>query len=422
MKNKLYSILLLAMFFFSHQSYSQWYIVSSGGALGYNSVSFYQSWGFAGGDLGLLKKSVDYGSTWTTLSLGSSNKIYDVYTYNQLIVYLCGVNGMISKTSNGGLNWVTQTSPAAYYYYDLDFINSTTGMVVGDDGKAAFTANGGTNWIQTQLNVSPGTKLDYKVCDMIDVNTWLVASADTQISNINYSYLHRTTNNGTSYQNVYTMIGGLTNDVSFIYLRVMTSTTIYAVSANGYFLRSIDNGTTWTAVQLPTIPLAVNFANMSTGYYCGQSGVIRKTTNGGLNWIQQTSPTTEALKTVYCNDTNNVYAAGNNGIIVRTQNGGSFVGIEPVSNEIPGQFSLNQNYPNPFNPVTRISFDIPVQSFVKLTVYDILGNEISTLIKEDLSAGRYEAEFDATELPTGTYFYRLNAGNFSETKKMILIK
>lgn len=422
MKNKLYSILLLAMFFFSHQSYSQWYIVSSGGALGYNSVSFYQSWGFAGGDLGLLKKSVDYGSTWTTLTLGSSNKIYDVYTYNQLIVYLCGVNGMISKTSNGGLNWVTQTSPAAYYYYDLDFINSTTGMAVGDDGKSAFTTNGGTNWLQGQMNVTPGAKLDYKVCDMIDVNTWLVASSDTQIVNNQFSYIHRTTNNGTNYNNLFTMVGSLTEDVSFIYLRVMTASTIYAATANGYFLKSINNGVTWTSTQLPTVPLAVNFANMSTGYYCGQNGMIRKTTNGGINWIQQNSPTTEALKTVFCTDTNNVYAAGNNGILLRTQNGGSFVGIEPVNTEIPGHFNLEQNYPNPFNPVTKISFDIPVQSYVKLTVYDIIGNEVSSLIREDLSPGKYEAAFDASDLPSGAYFYRLNAGNYVETKKMILVK
>ena len=422
MKNKFYSLLILTLMFFTSHNYSQWLIVSSGGSVAYNSISFYQSWGFAGGDLGLLKKTVDHGSTWTTLTLGASTKINDVYTYNQNMVYLCGVDGMIYKTTNAGTNWITQTTAAAYRYYDLDFINSTTGMVVGDDGRVGFTANGGTNWIQAQLNVSPGAKLDYKVCDMIDINTWLVASADTQISNINYSYLHRTTNNGTSYQNVYTMVGGLTNDVSFMYLRVMSSTTIYAVSANGYFLRSINNGTTWTAIQLPTIPLAVDFANMSTGYYCGQNGVIRKTTNGGINWIEQTSPTTQALKTIYCRDTSNIYAAGNNGTIVRTQNGGNFVGLNPTGNEIPETFSLNQNYPNPFNPTTRISFDLPVSFFVNLTVYNLLGKEVKVLVNENLSAGKYEADFNASELPGGTYFYRLRAGDFTQTKKMILIK
>lgn len=403
-------------------THSQWYIVSSGGSIAYNSISFYQSWGFAAGDLGLLKKSVDHGSTWTTLTLGASTKINDVYTYNQNMVYLCGVDAMIYKTTNAGTNWTAQTTASAFRYYDLDFINSTTGMVVGDDGRVGFTANGGSNWLQAQLSVSPGAKLDYKVCDMIDMNTWLVASADTQISNIKYSYLHRTTNNGASYQNVYTMVGGLTNDVSFIYLRVMTSTTIYAVSANGYFLRSINNGTTWTSVQLPTIPLSVDFANMSTGYYCGQNGVIRKTTNGGINWIEQNSPTTQSLKTVFCRDTTNIFAAGLNGTIIRTQNGGTFVGISQTGNETPAAFSLEQNYPNPFNPSTKISFDIPVSSFVNMAIYNILGKEVKVLVNENLAAGKYEAEFDASDLPGGVYFCRLSNGQFTQTKKMLLVK
>lgn len=422
MKTKIYFLLLTAFIFTASQIYSQWYIVSSGGSLAYNSISFYQSWGFAGGDLGLLKKTVDHGSTWTTLSLGSSNKIFAVHTYNQNTAFVCGVNGMISKTTNGGSNWTVQTSPAAFYYYDLDFINSSTGMSVGDDGKAAFTANGGTNWIQAQLNVTPGAKLDYKVCDMIDLNTWLVASADTQIVNNQFSYLHRTTNNGASYQNVYTMLGGLTNDVSFIYLRVMTSTTIYAVSANGYFLRSINNGTTWTAIQLPTIPLAVDFANMSTGYYCGQNGVIRKTTNGGINWIEQTSPTTQALKTIFCRDTSNIFAAGTSGTIVRTQNGGNFVGVNQIGYEVPVKYSLDQNYPNPFNPSTKISLDLPVSSFVNLTVYNILGKEVKVLVNGNINAGKYEVTFDAAEMPSGIYFYRLSADEFVHTRKMILTK
>lgn len=422
MKKKLYSFIVLTLLFSASQTISQWTIVSSGGALAYNSISFYQSWGFAAGDLGLLKKTVDHGSTWTTLTLGASTKINDVHTYNHVIAYLCGVDGMIYKTINGGLNWSAQTTASAYRYYDLDFINSTTGMVVGDDGRAGFTTNGGTNWLQGQLNVTPGPKLDYKVCDMIDLNTWLVASADTQIVNGQFSYIHRTTNNGASYQNLYTMAGALLDDVSFIYLRVMTSTTIYAVSANGYFLRSINNGTTWTAVQLPTIPLAVDFANMSTGYYCGQNGVIRKTTNGGINWIEQTSPTTQALKTIFCRDTSNVFAAGTSGTIVRTQNGGNFVGINQIGHEVPVKYSLDQNYPNPFNPSTRISFNLPVSSFVNLTVYNILGKEVKVLVNGNINAGKYEATFDAAEMPGGVYFYKISSGEFSMTKKMILAK
>ena len=421
MKQKIFTLLIL-IGCITPISHSQWYVVSSGGSIAYNSISFYQSWGFAGGDLGLIKKSVDHGSTWTTLSLGASTKINDVHTYNQNVVYLCGVDAMIYKTTNAGTNWTAQTTAAAYRFYDMDFINSTTGMVVGDDGRVGFTINGGANWLQAQLSVTPGAKLDYKICDMTDMNTWLVASADTQIVNGQYSYIHRTTNNGASYQNLYTMAGGLTDDVSFIYLRAMNANTIYAVSANGYFLRTINNGTTWTAIQLPTIPLSIDFVNMSTGYYCGQNGVVRKSTNGGINWIEQISPTTQALKTIFCRDTSSIYAAGNNGTIIRTQNGGTFVGINQAGNEIPETFSLYQNYPNPFNPSTKITFDIPVASVIKLAVYSILGKEIKVLVNENLAAGKYQAEFDASDLPAGVYFCKLSNGQYNQTTKMLLVK
>jgi len=83
---------------------------------------------------------------------------------------------------------------------------------------------------------------------------------------------------------------------------------------------------------------------------------------------------------------------------------------------------LIQNYPNPFNPATTIKYSIPELSFVILKVYDVLGNEIAILVNEEKPIGNYEVEFDATTLPSGIYFYRLQAGSFVETKKMVLMK
>ena len=85
-------------------------------------------------------------------------------------------------------------------------------------------------------------------------------------------------------------------------------------------------------------------------------------------------------------------------------------------------FSLDQNYPNPFNPTTKISWQSPVSSWQTLKVYDILGNEVATLVDEEKSAGSYEVTFDASSLPSGNYFYKLSAGGFIQTKKMVLVK
>jgi len=97
-------------------------------------------------------------------------------------------------------------------------------------------------------------------------------------------------------------------------------------------------------------------------------------------------------------------------------------GVEEISSEIPETFTLNQNYPNPFNPATTISFSIPSSAFTSLIVYDILGNEVSTLVNEEKPAGKYVITFDASNLTSGVYLYQLRAGNFTEIKKMILLR
>ena len=89
---------------------------------------------------------------------------------------------------------------------------------------------------------------------------------------------------------------------------------------------------------------------------------------------------------------------------------------------IPDQYELSQNYPNPFNPSTKISWQSPVASHQTLKVYDVLGNEVATLVNEEKPAGSYEVEFDASSLASGIYFYRLQSGSFNQTKKMILMK
>ena len=93
-----------------------------------------------------------------------------------------------------------------------------------------------------------------------------------------------------------------------------------------------------------------------------------------------------------------------------------------MENSMPEKFSLYQNYPNPFNPNTVISFQLPVHSFVNIKVFDINGREVSELVNEKLSAGEYKINFNGALLSSGVYYYKMTTENFSETKKMILVK
>ena len=96
--------------------------------------------------------------------------------------------------------------------------------------------------------------------------------------------------------------------------------------------------------------------------------------------------------------------------------------VDPVSNTIPEKFSLHQNYPNPFNPTTNIKFDIPVNSDVRLSVYNTLGKEVAVLINEKLSAGQYDIQWNGNGFSSGVYYYRLEMNGATEVRKMMLIK
>jgi len=102
------------------------------------------------------------------------------------------------------------------------------------------------------------------------------------------------------------------------------------------------------------------------------------------------------------------------------------IGIQQISSNVPGSFNLSQNYPNPFNPVTNIKFDIPQSGFVTLKIYNAIGEEVRTLANQNLATGTYKIDFDASALPSGVYFYRLNIeganNSWTETKKMMLVK
>ncbi len=95
---------------------------------------------------------------------------------------------------------------------------------------------------------------------------------------------------------------------------------------------------------------------------------------------------------------------------------------ESINNQLPSEYSLEQNYPNPFNPSTTIEFSIPQESFVELKVFDVLGKEVATLVSDNYSAGNYKTNFGAKDLPSGMYIARISAGEYVQTRKMLLLK
>ena len=176
-------------------------------------------------------------------------------------------------------------------------------------------------------------------------------------------------------------------------------------------------------------------------YVTGKSGrpplqladynTLKYNPDGELQWSMNYNGLSQGVnedipKKIALDNSNNVYVTGHsvgvNANDVCTIKYSPIVGINPVSSEIPNRFYLYQNYPNPFNPKTKIKFDLPFETFTILKVYDALGREVSTLVNENLKAGKYEVGWNASILNSGIYFYKLITERFTETKKMVLIK
>jgi hypothetical protein len=233
--------------------------------------------------------------------------------------------------------------------------------------------------------------------------------------------IFRTTNGGVTWVNQ-----SLAQTNSLLSVCFTDANTGTAVGAGGIIFRTTNGGATWTAQSSGTtqVLLSVSFTDANNGTAVGNRGTIVRTTNGGATWTVQPSPsgTVKDLKGVCFTDANTGTIVGDYGTILRTTTGGVVSVQDEHISEIPKDFILLQNYPNPFNPSTSIQYAVGNRQFVQLKVYDILGNEVATLVNEEKSPGTYEVEFNATQLSSGVYFYRLQAGDFIETKKMILLR
>ncbi len=183
-----------------------------------------------------------------------------------------------------------------------------------------------------------------------------------------------------------------------------------------YYRTSTNGGGTWSA----TTPLNYNAISADTFFFPIPGNPVNTTVQ--YYFAAQDIALPNPLLTTLPAGGSGINPPGTTAPSTRFQYFIGVNGITPVSSEIPNVFKLYNNYPNPFNPSTKIKFDIPSNQSVKLRVYDLLGREVTTLVNESLKPGKYEISFDAAKYSSGVYFYKLEANDFTDIKKMILIK
>ena len=354
-------------------------------------------------------KTTNAGLNWTSYFINDTNGLSSIHFINSNTGWVAGKHGIIAKSTNGGLSWFLQNSGVRSWLYAIYFFDPNIGMAVGslDSNRVILrTTNGGTNWqIIARNNQSKLYSLFMQSSQIVHC----VGDSGTII----YS-----TNGGLNWINQVSGTGSKLREIVF------RGTKGYIVGWNGAILTTTNNGTNWVDRSFNSTNFyGVDFSGMDTGYVCGL-GKMYKTVNGGVNWFQQTTPVPDTvnIKNVFCITSQIVWAQPCYGNLIYTTNGGSPLGIQPISNEIPSEYSLDQNYPNPFNPNTKIRFNIPRSSYTKLTIYDVTGRVMAILVNEDLKPGKYEVDWDASHRASGVYYYKLEAEGFSETKKMVLLK
>ncbi len=324
----------------------------------------------------------------------------------------------------------------------------------GTRGTIKYNSSGVQQWVSTYRHLG-GNNYQNGVGDIkLDANGNICIAGTTNQTSGGYDYLVLKLNPATGDTTWVRTYNGTGNGTDEAYALVVdASSNIYVTG------RSVGNGSNYDMTTLKYnsagvqqwvqryngaqnhIDEAYSIAidNASNIFIGGQSAegttgydatVIKYNSGGTQQWIQKydTSNGAGFCSSVAVDTQNNVYLFGGQNLFISiyydfiTIKYSQLVGITPISSEIPNKFSLSQNYPNPFNPVTNIHFAIPKSSFVKLIVYDMLGREVESLVNENLNAGTYNAEWNASNFSSGVYFYRLQTDRYTETKKMILVK
>ena len=397
-----------------------WSAQNSGTSVNLLSVSAVSELtGWVAGEGGIVRKTINGGLTWTN---GNSNPgvisgdIYNIYAWTASDAVCTTTPGdtYIYKTSDGGNSWIQVYSLQGGYINALHMVSSTEGYGVGDplSGKWTIlkTTDGGNSWIR-MLTEPPviGTDAGWNNSFLIVGNNMWFGTNGTKV--------YHSTDLGLTWS------FGVTTGTANTFALHFNSLSEGLAGGNALVI-STNGGTSYSTVPAPGLTGNLNgLDGDGTDWWALRADAnIYRSTNNAVSWTNAFT-----LPGAVFNDIDielisgcpKGWVAGNNGIIAKM----SLINeIENINNEIPSGYKLMQNFPNPFNPETDINYSIPVTGFVSLKVFDLKGREVAVIVNEVKPAGNYIAGFNASGLPSGTYFYKMETDNFNFTRKMLLIK
>ncbi|MBK6913531.1 MAG: T9SS type A sorting domain-containing protein [Ignavibacteriales bacterium] len=385
-----------------------------------------------------LFKTTDGGDSWTKVDLPDTiiETVVDVSISDESNFWIATDLGKIIATTNAGDNWSIQfddESLTQFMNY-IEMFDESNGVAMGDapftfaNKPAVFliTSDGGSTWVKSN---------DTTFIDVWSGDTWRRLDFTDPMhgyfyeSGINPEKLFKTSDGCASW-----IEANYSGSCSVLKCFNEEIILLQSMACNpqcvGTIHKTTDGGGTWTESHsgdgwgndfefMPGDASKVFFTDYDNLFFSSDTG---------NTWISIFVDTTELkLRDIVFTDSNHGWILGDNGKLFKTNSGGVITGLNESEN-LPIEFSLSQNYPNPFNPTTSIQYQVSSSSRVTLKVYDILGNEAANLVNAQKPAGKYKVKFDATNLASGVYLYRMQvnpvsgAGGFTETKKMVVLK
>ena len=406
---------------------------------------------------GYIIATSDGGTNWYYQYYIAGVTLHNVYFYDQYFGWAVGSSGVFLRTVNGGATW-QEDFASPQWAWSLCFLSPNLGWVGdGFSGYMRKTTDGGFTW---QYKSVPSYS---RMMDIFFLNQnlgWAVG---------NYGHILKTTDGGETWNHQNSGVTQELNDVEFIDENIG-----WAVGMNGVVLHSTNGGTTWfyQGNQVENDLYGLSCKSSQLGWIAGSNGIVLFTDNGGgdplpvelisfkadyfenivnLSWataselnnlgfeverksksekwdkiafIFGNGTTTETKHYSYKDDLKDVVVTKVYYRLKQIDLNGEFEYSNEIEIDInvPIKFQLNQNYPNPFNPTTTIKFQVPIKSNVSIKIFDVLGREVEVLVDEVKEAGFYNVLFDASKLASGVYLYSIQTENYSNTKKLILIK
>ncbi len=391
---------------------------------------------FFSDNLALIKTDANYclvstnsGANWSREDLNFTPSSFNEYEYaaSGVIFAIKGFNKVLLKSTNNGISYdtVNIATSETGNFTNLNFLNAQTGFVNKYDYGILYltrTVNSGVTWdtVYRFFRNDFPPAVCYEYFGGFNLNAGGTAYATNVLSCTNgpgtsYSCrIKKSTNAGLTWENAtaykssssaYTSL--VYSDSAWVYFQ--NSNKLLRYKSSSSIIDTITNSTG-----------NYYFKNRKEGFYYSGSSFLKFTIDSGHTWYDiQGVINVSGIN--FLNATTGILITFDNKIY-RTNDGGT--SVTHVSLVVADKFSLSQNYPNPFNPSTKINYEIKSSGFVSVKVFDLLGKEVASLVNEKQNAGSYAVDFNSSEfnLPSGIYFYTLNAGEFKEARKMVLVK